>query len=110
MNQLNLTSSHSNGPQEYGSGAFSMMHLNRMEKWADRNFMKLSKERWKVLHLERNKKMEPGAFQCQVQGQWTQTEMQNVPFEHQETIFLSALAQIGQGGCGMPTFGGTKNV
>lgn len=54
--------------------------------------------------------MEPGAFQCQVQGQWTQTEMQNVPFEHQETIFLSALAQIGQGGCGMPTFGGTKNV
>lgn len=28
--------------------------LNRLEKWADKIFMKLSKEKFKVLHLRRN--------------------------------------------------------
>lgn len=87
MSQFNLTSSHSNGSQEYRSDAFSMLDLNRVEKWADRNLMKFNNEKCKILHLERNKKMETGSFLCQVQRQWEQAEIQKVPFEHQETLF-----------------------
>lgn len=52
--QFNLTSSCSNGSQEYGSDAFSMLDLNWMERCADRNLTKFNKEKYKVLHLERN--------------------------------------------------------
>ena len=40
---------------------------------------------------------------CQDNRQWAQTETQEAPSEHQETLFQCAgeLAQVAQGGCGV---------
>jgi len=55
------------------------------------------------------KRTEPGSFQwCAVTGQEAvaQTKTQEVPSEHQETLFHcegeGALAQVAQRGCGLP--------
>ncbi|KAK4826185.1 hypothetical protein QYF61_006129 [Mycteria americana] len=47
--------------------------------------------------------------QCQTQGQWAQTETQEVPSKHQEILFYCkgdrALTQVAQGGCGVSILG-----
>ena len=50
--------------------------------------------------------------QGQDQRSWAQTGTQEVPFEHQETLFHcegdGALAQVAQGGCGVSILGDTQ--
>ena len=40
-----------------GGYAVIQRDVNRLEKWADRNFMNSNKGKWKVLHLGRNNSM-----------------------------------------------------
>lgn len=60
-------------------------------------------------------RMEPGSISgawCQEQGQWIQTGTQEVPSEHQKTLFqfdgYEAKAQVAQGDCGVSLFGDTQ--
>ncbi|KAK4829773.1 hypothetical protein QYF61_006572 [Mycteria americana] len=74
-------------------------------------------ERLRELGLEGVKRVEPGSFQwCPVTGprQWAQPETQEVPSEHQETLFYCegdrALAQVAQKSGGVSILGGIQRL